>query len=101
MIYCANCSHCKVFIHKWTHDNTERSIKRRALVGKCERRVRCDAGYWTTSDGCEKHLMFHRVLSRTKDRCPDYDSMGSHDLQSFLASLKKNLPKSRILIDVA
>ena len=85
-IYCANCLHCKVFTHV-SEGN-----------GARERRVRCAAGQWVTSAGNEKNYSLHTVLSRRKDKCAQYDSMGEEDLREFIKDLEENLPVERIIV---
>ena len=84
-LYCANCLHCKGFSH--VSDRTKAR----------ERRVRCAAKQWLTPAGNEKTYSLHTVLSRRKDECAHYDSMGEDDLQEFIADLKNNLPVERII----
>ena len=84
-LYCANCLHCKEFTH--VSD----------LTGAKERRVRCAAGQWITPAGKAKTYSLHTVLSRRKERCSHYESMGESDLQEYLATLSDTLPVERIV----
>ena len=84
-IFCANCLHCKEF---WYSSD---------LTGVRERRVRCAAGQWKTPAGREKTFSIHTVLSRRKDQCPHYESMGDEDLDEYITTLRNTLPVERII----
>ena len=77
-IYCANCSHCKLFKAPRGESN-EYGL-----------RVRCDAGKWRKKLGEEKIYKYFTVIRRTLDECDSYVPMGEVDV--FLKELRKNLP---------
>ena len=87
-LYCANCLHCKEFSH--VSDRTKAR----------ERRVRCAAKQWLTPAGNEKTYSLHTVLSRRKDECAHYDSMGEDDLQEFIADRQVVLQVGNELLEV-
>jgi len=84
-LYCANCLHCKEFTHV------------SELTGARERKVKCAAGQWATPAGKQKTYSLHTVLSRRKDKCSHYDSMGESDLGAFISTLHETLPVERII----
>jgi len=84
-LYCANCLHCKEFTHV------------SELTGARERKVKCSAGQWATASGKHKTYSLHTVLSRRKDKCSHYDSMGESDLGEFISTLRETLPVERII----
>jgi len=90
-IPCANCLHCKVY------------LERADRGPKVERRVKCAMGNWQTPSGKERTYCYHTVLGRRMVSCPDYDSMGEHDRDEFLKSLRDNLPVERefVILDRA
>ena len=84
-LYCANCLHCKEFSHV------------SELTGARERKVKCVARQWATPAGKQKTYSLHTVLSRRKDKCSHYDSMGESDLGEFISTLRETLPVERII----
>lgn len=77
VIHCANCRNCLAFTDRRNGAN--------------RRRVRCSKGHWAKPLGEAKNYNLYTILRRTVRQCDDYDSMGEHDRDEFLADLEINL----------
>ena len=86
-IFCANCINCKVFRH-YSSDKTAYTQK-----------VRCTAVQWKKPGGGEKTYFLHTLLNRQMEKCSEFEFAGDNlaDEQTFIQSLRRTLPGSKII----
>ncbi len=86
---CADCKNAKVF--REVSGNSGRYLLK----------VKCAAGHWRRGRKQGDSVDIHRILSRRRHKCPDYESMSDNeeDRKQYLADLATDLPDERILYE--